>query len=72
MPGPTSPVVIFVPVVAPTAPVYLPSDESIAATRLAMGKMGLSPLLSSRPKLTASQKRDAEAKANAVKWGMSK
>jgi hypothetical protein len=67
------PTVIIIPVPARAdSPVYLPSDESQAATRREMGRMGLGKLLTSQPKLTAAQKRDAEAKANAAKWGMAK
>jgi hypothetical protein len=74
VPAPTTPAVrfVFVPVAPAAAPVYQPTAESIAATRREMGKQGLAPLLTSRPKLTAAQRKDAEAKANAAKWGMAK
>jgi hypothetical protein len=61
--------VFVVPVAQSPAPAYQPTEASIAATRREMGKQGLSKLLTSRPKLTASQRRDLEVKANAKRWG---
>jgi hypothetical protein len=61
--------VFVVPVAATPAPAYQPTDESINAARREMGRMGLAPLMSSRPKLSAADRKNAEAKANARKWG---
>lgn len=66
---PTHFLFFVVPVVTPLAPAYKPTEESIKATRREMGRQGLAPLLTSRPKLSAAERADAEAKANARSWG---
>jgi hypothetical protein len=66
MNAPTHFLVFVVPVAAPA---YKPTDESIKATRREMGRQGLAPLLTSRPKLTAADRANAAAKASARDWG---
>jgi hypothetical protein len=66
---PTHFMIFVVPVVAPLAQAYQATDASIKAARREMGRAGLAALLTSRPKLTASQRADVAAKANAARWG---
>ena len=48
---------------------YEPTPTSETATRRALGSAGLSGMLTSRPKLTAAERKRIEAKASAARLG---
>lgn len=48
---------------------YEPTPESMTATRRSIGAAGLGGMLTSRPRLTAAERKRVEAKAGAARLG---